>query len=121
MAENPLTRECTRLVKAFGYSWDGIKATYATEPAFRIECWCLPFAVLLSFLLGETAAETALLLGASLLVPLVELLNSAIEAVVNLASPERHPLAKKAKDAASAAVLIALVLAGGVWGCVLLN
>lgn len=116
---SPLIREARRLVRAFGFSWEGIRATYATEAAFRVECWCLPPVLALGLWLGEGAVEKALLAGVTLLVPLVELLNSAIEAVVNLASPDLHPLAKKAKDAGSAAVLLSLALAAVVWAVVL--
>lgn len=114
-----IQQEIKRLCRAFGYSWEGLRDTYRTEAAFRLECWVLPFALALAFGLGETGAERSILAASALLVLVVELLNSAIEAVVNLASPERHPLAKKAKDAGSAAVLVALVLAGIAWVCVL--
>lgn len=104
-----------RLINAFFYSVDGLRATFRTEAAFRQELALCAIAIPLAFYLTPHNLERAAMVGSLLLVLIVELINSAIEAVVNKASPEPHPLAKHAKDAGSAAVLIALILAGIVW------
>jgi len=105
-----------RIVHAAGYSWAGLKAAYTGESAFRQETWLCIVAAPLAFWLAKTWEQAALLLGSLLVVLIVELLNSAIEAVVDRVSFERHELSKRAKDIASAAVLMALVLAAGIWG-----
>jgi diacylglycerol kinase (ATP) len=105
-----------RIVHAAGYSWAGLKAAYTGESAFRQETWLCILAAPLAFWLARTWEQAALLLGSLLLLLIVELLNSAIEAVVDRVSFERHELSKRAKDIASAAVLMALVLAAGIWG-----
>lgn len=112
-------RGLRRLVNALGYSRDGLRAAWRGEAAFRQEMALAALAVPLGLFLGKTGVDRALLLGSVLLVPVVELLNSAVEAVVDKASPERHELAKRAKDMGSAAVLLALVDAAAVWACVL--
>ncbi|MBI3348984.1 MAG: diacylglycerol kinase [Burkholderiales bacterium] len=105
-----------RIIHAAGYSWAGLKAAYTGESAFRQETWLCVFAAPLAFWLANTWEQAALLLGSLLLILIVELLNSAVEAVVDRVSFERHDLSKRAKDIASAAVLMALVLAAGIWG-----
>lgn len=105
-----------RIVHAAGYSWAGLKAAYTGESAFRQETWLCIVATPLAFWLGRDWVQVALLLGSLLIVLIVELLNSAVEAVVDRVSFERHELSKRAKDIASAAVLMALLLAAGVWG-----
>ncbi|CAM4036554.1 diacylglycerol kinase [Roseateles saccharophilus] len=105
-----------RIIHAAGYSWAGLKAAYSGESAFRQETWLCILAAPLAFWLAKTWEQAALLLGSLLVVIIVELLNSAIEAVVDRVSFERHELSKRAKDIASAAVLMALLLAAGVWG-----
>lgn len=105
-----------RIVHAAGYSWAGLKAAYTGESAFRQETWLCILATPLAFWLARSWEQAALLLGSLLLVLIVELLNSAIEAVVDRVSLERHELSKRAKDIASAAVLMALLLAAGIWG-----
>lgn len=114
-----LKAEMKRLRCAFGYSIDGLRAVFASEPAFRIECAATAILIPLALLLPINILFVILLIASVLLVLIVELLNSAIEAAVDRASPDVHPLAKKAKDAASAAVLIALVNAGLVWALIL--
>ena len=105
-----------RIIHAAGYSWAGLKAAYTGESAFRQETWLVIVAAPLAFWLGQGWVQIALLLGSLVLLLIVELLNSAIEAVVDRVSFERHELSKRAKDIASAAVLMALVLAAGIWG-----
>lgn len=104
-----------RILHAAGYSWAGLLAAYRGESAFRQEIWLTIIATPLAFWLGRDWVQVALLLGSLLLVLIVELLNSAIEAAIDRVSFELHELSKRAKDIASAAVLLALLLAGGIW------
>lgn len=108
-----------RLLHAAGYSWAGLTAAYRGESAFRQETWLVVVATPLAFWLGRDWVQIALLLGSLMVVLIVELLNSAVEAVVDRVSFELHPLSKRAKDIASAAVLLSLLLAGGVWAAAL--
>ncbi|HIJ89846.1 MAG: diacylglycerol kinase [Desulfobulbaceae bacterium] len=105
----------TRLRNAFGWSMAGLAATLKHEKAFQQElglCLILaPFALLL----GKTGVEKSLLLGSLLLVLIVEILNSAIEAVVDRFGGEHHPLSGRAKDMGSAAVFLTLANAGICW------
>ena len=104
-----------RIVHAARYSVEGLRAAYRGESAFRQEFWLAVVALPLSFWLGRSWVEVALLAGSVLLVLIVELLNSAIEATVDRVSFELHDLSKRAKDFGSAAVMLALVLCGGTW------
>ncbi|HWU65569.1 MAG TPA: diacylglycerol kinase [Methylophilus sp.] len=110
-----------RLINAFGYSMDGFKAAYQHEDAFRQEVWLSLVLIPLAFYLETEALHRILMVGSVLLVMMVELLNSAVEAVVDRVSIERHALAKRAKDIGSAAVLLALINLGVVWGLILLG
>ena len=109
----------TRLINALGYSKDGLSAAWKNEAAFREEVLLAAIAIPLAIVLGKTGIERALLIGAILLILIVEILNSGLEAVVDKASPEKHELAKRAKDMGSAAVLLSLVNAAVIWACVL--
>ncbi len=109
----------TRLFNALGYSRDGIAAAWKNEAAFREEVILAAVAIPLAFYLGKTGVERALLVGSIVFILIVEILNSAVEAVVDKASPEKHDLAKRAKDMGSAAVLLSLVNAALIWACVL--
>ncbi len=104
-----------RLWLALGYSLKGLRSAFRYEAAFRQEVLLLLLAVPLAFLVAQTGLQVVLLIGVVLLVLVVELLNSAIENVVDRLGEEFHPLAGRAKDQGSAAVLVALVLAGLVW------
>jgi diacylglycerol kinase (ATP) len=104
-----------RLVNATRYSLDGLAAALRHEEAFRLELILAAILLPLGLWLGNDGIERALLVGSVLTVLAVELLNSAVEAVVDRASPEQHELAKRAKDYGSAAVMIALATAGAVW------
>lgn len=108
-----------RLINAFGYSMDGLKAAYQHEDAFRQEVWLSLVLIPLAFYLEAEALHRILMVGSVLLVMIVELLNSAVEAVVDRVSIERHALAKRAKDIGSAAVLLALINLCVVWGLIL--
>jgi diacylglycerol kinase (ATP) len=104
----------SRMWHAAGYSMAGLRAGWQ-EAAFRLEA-CLAFVMLpLSFYIARGWVEVALLAGSVLLVLIVELLNTAIEAAIDRIGLERHPLSKRAKDMGSAAVLLAVLLAGGIW------
>lgn len=105
-----------RLINAFGYSVEGIKAAYLNEDAFRQEVWMAVILIPLALYLGHDAVGKALMIASVLLVIVVELLNSAIEATVDRISLENHQLAKRAKDIGSAAVLLALVNLAVCWG-----
>lgn len=105
-----------RIIHAAGYSWSGLKAAYLGESAFRQEVWLCVVAAPLAFWLGRGWVQVSLLLGSLVAVLVVELLNSAVEAVVDRVSFELHDLSKRAKDIASAAVLLSLLFAAGVWG-----
>ena len=108
-----------RLVSATRYSLAGLAAALRHEPAFRLELVLVAVLVPLGLYLGNNGVERALLVGSALLVPIVELVNSAVEAVVDRISPERHELAGRAKDLGSAAVMLSLFSAGAVWLLVL--
>lgn len=107
-----------RILNATFFSLAGLRTAWRGEAAFRQEC-CLA-AVLLpaAFWLGVTAAERALLIGTCLLVLIVELLNSAVESVVDRVGSEYHELSGRAKDLGSAAVLMSLVLVAVTWGLI---
>lgn len=109
----------TRLWNALGYSRDGLQAAWQHEAAFREEALLALVALPLGLYLGKTGVEKALLAATVLLVLVVELINSAIEAVVDRVSTERHDLSKRAKDLGSAAVLITLLAAALTWALVL--
>lgn len=108
-----------RIRRALGYSLAGLKAAYTGESAFRQEVWLLVVATPLAFWLGQGWVQVALLLGSLMGVLIVELLNSGIEAAIDRVSFELHDLSKRAKDLASAAVLLSLLLCGGIWAAAL--
>lgn len=108
-----------RIWNAFFYSLAGLAAAFRHEDAFRQEVLLAAILVPAAFFLPASGTGRALMIGAVLLVLIVELLNSAVEAVVDRASPEDHPLAKRAKDIGSAAVFLALVNVPVVWLLVL--
>ena len=121
MTESPFKGKTglRRILNAFGYSLAGLRAAYACEDAFRQEVWLALLLVPLAFWLPASGVGHALMVGSVLLVLMVELLNSAIEAAVDRVSLENHRLAKRAKDIGSAAVFIALGNVLLVWACVL--
>lgn len=110
-----------RLVKALDNSCAGLQDAVTHEAAFRQEVILAAVGIAVSFMMNVTGAEHALLIGSLLLVLIVELVNTAIEAAIDRISLERHPLSKRAKDAGSAAVLLTLVHAACVWGVILLG
>src|SRR5262245_51814607 len=108
-----------RVMRAMGYSMQGLVSAYRGESAFRQEFWLAVVLLPASFWVGQTWIETSLLAGSVLIVLIVELLNSGIEAAIDRVSFELHDLSKRAKDLASAAVLLSLLLCGGVWASAL--
>ncbi|MGB7649774.1 MAG: diacylglycerol kinase [Gallionella sp.] len=108
-----------RLLNAFTYSYAGLRAAYQHEDAFRQEVWLAVVLMPLACFLPSSGIGKALMIASVLLVIIVELLNSAIEATVDRISLENHILAKRAKDIGSAAVLISLLNMLVVWGLVL--
>ena len=104
-----------RIFRAFGYSLSGLVAAFRFESAFRQELALIVVMVVLALVAKLSAVEWVLLVLSMGFVLVTELLNSAVEAVVDRVSLERHPLSGRAKDIASAAVLLSLVLAGGIW------
>ena len=110
----------TRLINALGYSRDGLRAAWRNEAAFREELLLAAIAIPLAVVLAHNGVERALMIGSVLLILIVEILNSAVEAIVDKASPEKNELAKRAKDMGSAAVLLALLNAAVIWLCILL-
>jgi len=109
-----------RVIHATGHSIAGLQAAYRGESAFRQEFWLAALMLPASFWLGRGWVETAMLAGSVILVLIVELLNSAVEATVDRVSFELHDLSKRAKDFASAAVLLSLLLCGGIWAAALI-
>ena len=104
-----------RLLNAARFSWDGLKAAWQHEEAFRQESILCLVLIPLALWLGESGVERALMIGSVLLVIIVELVNSAIEAIVDRIGLERHELSKRAKDIGSAAVLVALLNVAVIW------
>lgn len=117
--ELPKHTGITRLFKAIGHSRAGLASAYQTEAAFRQEVWLAAILIPIALLVDVGLLERTLLIGSLLLVMIVELLNSGIEAVVDRISLERHELSKHAKDVGSAAVLLALINLSIVWASVL--
>ena len=123
LAANPVNPQkartgLSRVWHAGGYSLQGLRAGW-DETAFRQEAVAAVFLLPLSFWVGRTWVETALLAGSMLLVMIVELLNTGLEAAIDRIGPEWHDLSKRAKDMGSAAVLLSLILCAGIWSAAL--
>ncbi|UTA49635.1 diacylglycerol kinase [Simiduia sp. 21SJ11W-1] len=110
-----------RVVKATRYSWQGLRASWQTEAAFREEAMLAMVMVPLALWLDLPAVETALLIVTVMLVLVVELINSALEAVVDRVGLEHHVLSGKAKDVGSAAVFTMLLTTALTWGLILVE
>ena len=106
----------TRIINATGYSMKGLKSAWINEAAFRQELVLILLLMPLAFWLGDSLNQILLLIVISWLVVIVEVLNSAVEAVVDRIGSEHHELSGRAKDLGSAAVFIALALNAMVWG-----
>jgi len=109
----------SRIWNAFLYSLDGLSAAFRHEDAFRQEVILVAVLIPVALWLPASGTGKALMVGAVLLVLIVELLNSAVEAAVDRVSLERHPLARRAKDIGSAAVFLSLVNVPVIWALVL--
>ena len=110
----------TRIIHATGYSFSGLRAAWTHEPAIRQEVILLLVGVPITFFLDVTKIEQMLMIECLLLIIIVELLNSAIEAVVDRVGSEYHELSGRAKDIGSAAVFVTLCLAVFIWTCSIL-
>ena len=110
-----------RILAASSYTVQGLAMAWRIEHAFRQELLVLVLGLIFAFVLPVSAFEKLTLIGVLLLVLIVELVNSAIEAVVDRISLDRHPLSKNAKDFGSAAVGLTVLLAAMTWGTVLYN
>lgn len=108
-----------RVIRAAGYSMKGLKSAYIFEAAFRQEVWLSFFLIPLGFYLGNGAIEKILLVGSVLLILAIELLNSAVESVVDRIGSDFHELSGRAKDIGSAAVFIAMIIFVVTWGLIL--
>ncbi len=104
-----------RLVAAARYSWQGIGSAFSSEEAFRLEVYAFLIMAPLGLWLGVGALEKVLLIGSLILLMIIELFNTAIEAVVNRTGPEFHELSRNAKDMGSACVLLGIVLVIFTW------
>lgn len=105
-----------RILKAFTYSFAGFTATFKSEAAFRQELFLCGILTIVAFCLPVSLLQLYLMLFALFLILLTELINSAIEAVVDRISDDYHELSKKAKDIGSLIVLLAFVNAFAIWG-----
>ncbi|MHC9086830.1 diacylglycerol kinase [Luteimonas sp. RIT-PG2_3] len=115
-----LPRGPARILLATRWSWQGLCAAWRHESSFRLEVYLLAVMAPLALWLGSDGVERALLLGSCLLVLSAELLNSAVEAVIERYGPEHHELAGRAKDMGSAAVFVLMMNVLLVWGLILL-
>ena len=125
MSTNPVNPQKTRqglhrILHATGYSIAGLRAGWG-ETAFRQEALAAVLLLPMSVWLGRTWVEMALLASSVIAVMVVELLNTAIEATIDRIGPEWHDLSKQAKDMGSAAVLLSLLVAAGIWGAAVWN
>jgi diacylglycerol kinase (ATP) len=100
------------------YSWDGLKTAWDNEMAFRTEAIVIALIMPIGIWMGETSVQWALLIGSSMMVLITELLNSAVEKVVDRIGPEHHLLSKQAKDLGSAAAAMSMLTAVVVWGLI---
>jgi diacylglycerol kinase (ATP) len=100
------------------YSWDGLKAAWDNEMAFRTEAIVIALLMPIGIWIGQTAVQWALLIGSAMLVLITELLNSAVENVVDRIGTEHHILSKQAKDLGSAAAGVSMLTAAMVWGLI---
>ena len=108
----------SRIVAAAGFSINGIKASWQHEAAFRQECVLSLVLLIASFFVAESGSQWLLLISPLLLLLIVELLNSAIETVVDRIGPEFHELSGRAKDIASASVFFCLILIAVSWAAI---
>lgn len=110
-----------QILQAARYSAQGLKAAWKHEASFRLEVYLLLLLLPVAFLLGRSALERAILASVVILVPTMELMNGALEAIVDKTTPEHHILAGRAKDMGSAAVTGCMLIVIVVWGAVALE
>ena len=115
----PGNKGLTRIIKAFGFSVKGFRAAWKHEEAFRQEVILALILLPLSFYVAANATQLAILLSTLFIVLITEILNSAVEAVVDRVSDEHHKLAGRAKDMGSAAVLLSLTMTVVIWGVII--
>ena len=120
MDNNTKSTGIKKLISACIYSAKGLKSCYQSEFAFRLEVWLAIVLIPVGYLLGESEVERVLLIIPIFIILIVEMLNSAIEAVVDRISMEHHELSGFAKDVASAAVLLSLIIFLVTWSIILL-
>lgn len=113
-------RGVMRFIQASKFSWQGLKAAYQFEEAFRQEVWLTLILIPVAILLASNGIELSLLIGSLMLVLIVELLNSGLEAVVDRIGLEQHELSGRAKDIGAAAVMLALLNAAIIWASLII-
>jgi len=116
--KQPENRGLARLRAAWGHSCSGLRDAWVREEAFRLEVFLFIASFPAAAWLAASVSQAALLVGSVLLLMIVEILNSAIEAIVDRIGPERHELSRVAKDLGSAAVLLTALFPAGVWGAI---
>jgi diacylglycerol kinase (ATP) len=116
--ENENETMVRHILNAFVYSFAGLKAAWKNELAFRGEAIVIAVMIPVGIWLGRTPVERALLIGSCLAILVTELLNSAVEAIVDRIGPERQELSKRAKDLGSAAVFISMISAAVIWALI---
>lgn len=116
----PKRRGMSRLIAAARYSFAGLISAFRSEEAFRLECIALLVLTPLAFVLGDNRIEVVLMIASVMLLLIVELLNTAVEAVVDRIGAEYHELSRQAKDIGSAAVFVCMALVAVVWALLLL-
>ena len=105
----------TRLINASRYSIQGLETTYRKEQAFRLECYAFLISIPLAFLFGDSPLEIFALIASIVFIGIIELLNTGIEMSVDRVGLEHHKLAGRAKDAASAAIFVSIILVSVFW------
>ncbi|MGS2717869.1 diacylglycerol kinase [Eionea flava] len=118
-AYNQTPNHFVRLYKALGYSLAGLQSTYKYEQAFRLEVYLSFILIPLAIMLAETPVELVLMIGSWVMVMIIELFNSAIEATVDRIGAEKHELSGRAKDIGSAAVMMSVFLSLFTWLAIL--
>lgn len=109
-----------RILNAFKYSFDGFTSAYKTEPAFRQDLVIFFIGIILTFYFDVTKIERMALISALFFIFIMELVNTAIEVIVDRISKEKHPLSKKAKDIGSLLVLLSFISSIIIWAVILL-
>lgn len=110
-----------RIIKAVGYSFDGLRSAFLSEAAFRQELLLFAVSVPIALMIAPTPAEKTLMIGSVFLVLIVEIINTAVETTIERISAERHDLSKKAKDLGSAAVFLSLINALIIWAIIIVG